>query len=153
MSNRTLDISLTVNGERVQSRVDARKTLVDYLRDDLSLTGSHVGCEHGVCGACTVRVDREIVRLGWTTPQPVPDALRAIANRATEREPQRRYLGARSLQRALQGWLDAQAAGGDGVLGLLLDRLHSVVVQVRNEDAVHRAGAIQRSAGTLHGRA
>jgi carbon-monoxide dehydrogenase small subunit len=62
MSNRTLDISLTVNGERVQGRVDARKTLVDYLRDDLSLTGSHVGCEHGVCGACTVRVDGEIVR-------------------------------------------------------------------------------------------
>jgi len=57
-----VDISLTVNGERVQSRVDARKTLVDYLRDDLFLTGSHVGCEHGVCGACTVRVDGEIVR-------------------------------------------------------------------------------------------
>jgi carbon-monoxide dehydrogenase small subunit len=62
MSNHALDISLTVNGERVQGRVDARKTLVDYLRDDLSLTGSHVGCEHGVCGACTVRVDGEIVR-------------------------------------------------------------------------------------------
>ena len=62
MSNRTLDISLTVNGERVQRRVDARKTLVDFLRDDLFLTGSHVGCEHGVCGACTVRVDGEIVR-------------------------------------------------------------------------------------------
>lgn len=62
MSNRTLDISLTVNGERVQRRVDARKTLVDFLRDDLFLTGSHVGCEHGVCGACTVRVDGDIVR-------------------------------------------------------------------------------------------
>ncbi|HET7802695.1 MAG TPA: (2Fe-2S)-binding protein [Pseudolabrys sp.] len=62
MSNHAVDISLTVNGERVQGRVDARKTLVDYLRDDLSLTGSHVGCEHGVCGACTVRVDGEIVR-------------------------------------------------------------------------------------------
>ena len=62
MSNHTLDISLTVNGERVQKRVDARKTLVDFLRDDLVLTGSHVGCEHGVCGACTVRVDGEIVR-------------------------------------------------------------------------------------------
>ena len=62
MSNRAVDISLTVNGERVQRRVDARKTLVDFLRDDLSLTGSHVGCEHGVCGACTVRVDGEIVR-------------------------------------------------------------------------------------------
>jgi len=62
MSHHAVDISLTVNGERVQGRVDARKTLVDYLRDDLSLTGSHVGCEHGVCGACTVRVDGEIVR-------------------------------------------------------------------------------------------
>ena len=62
MSNYAVDISLTVNGERVQSRVDARKTLVDFLRDDLSLTGSHVGCEHGVCGACTVCVDGEIVR-------------------------------------------------------------------------------------------
>ncbi len=62
MSNHAVDISLTVNGERVQGRVDARKTLVDYLRDDLFLTGSHVGCEHGVCGACTVRVDGEIVR-------------------------------------------------------------------------------------------
>ena len=62
MSNRAVDISLTVNGERVQRRVDARKTLVDFLRDDLFLTGSHVGCEHGVCGACTVRVDGEIVR-------------------------------------------------------------------------------------------
>ena len=62
MSNHAVDISLTVNGERVQKRVDARKTLVDFLRDDLFLTGSHVGCEHGVCGACTVRVDGEIVR-------------------------------------------------------------------------------------------
>ena len=62
MSERTLDISLTVNGEPVAERVEARKTLVDFLRDDLALTGSHVGCEHGVCGACTVRVDGEIVR-------------------------------------------------------------------------------------------
>ena len=62
MNDRTLDISLTVNGERVQERVEARKTLVDFLREDLALTGSHVGCEHGVCGACTVRVNGEIVR-------------------------------------------------------------------------------------------
>jgi carbon-monoxide dehydrogenase small subunit len=62
MAERAVDISLTINGERVRERVEARKTLVDFLRDDLSLTGSHVGCEHGVCGACTVRVNGEIVR-------------------------------------------------------------------------------------------
>ena len=60
--DRIVDISLTVNGERVNERVEARKTLVDFLRDDLGLTGSHVGCEHGVCGACTVRVDGAVVR-------------------------------------------------------------------------------------------
>jgi carbon-monoxide dehydrogenase small subunit len=60
--DRMLDISLTVNGETVSERVEARKTLVDFLRDDLGLTGSHVGCEHGVCGACTVRVNGAIVR-------------------------------------------------------------------------------------------
>ena len=62
MSDTALDVTLTVNGERVSERVDARKTLVDFLREDLVLTGSHVGCEHGVCGACTVRVNGEIVR-------------------------------------------------------------------------------------------
>jgi aerobic carbon-monoxide dehydrogenase small subunit len=62
MSAQRLDIALSVNGERVAAPVEARKTLVDFLREDLGLTGSHVGCEHGVCGACTVRVDGEIVR-------------------------------------------------------------------------------------------
>jgi carbon-monoxide dehydrogenase small subunit len=62
MSERFHDITVTVNGEEVQERVDARRTLVDFLREDLSLTGSHVGCEHGVCGACTVRVDGVVVR-------------------------------------------------------------------------------------------
>jgi carbon-monoxide dehydrogenase small subunit len=62
MSERFCDITVTVNGEQVRERVEARKTLVDLLRDDLFLTGSHVGCEHGVCGACTVRVDGMIVR-------------------------------------------------------------------------------------------
>ena len=88
------------------------------------------------------RLDREIVRLGWSTPQPVPDALRAIVNRATEHEPQRRYLGARSLQRALQGWLDAQSEGGDGVLGLLLDRLHTVGHLPALPDLAERVAAV-----------
>jgi carbon-monoxide dehydrogenase small subunit len=62
MSARHLDISIRVNGEDISARVEARKTLVDFLRDDLSLTGTHIGCEHGVCGACTVRLDGEVVR-------------------------------------------------------------------------------------------
>jgi carbon-monoxide dehydrogenase small subunit len=62
MSERAHDISVTINGEAVRERVDARTTLVDFLRETLSLTGSHVGCEHGVCGACTVRFNGAIVR-------------------------------------------------------------------------------------------
>ena len=62
MSEHRCDITLMVNGETVAETVDARTTLVDFLREGLSLTGSHVGCEHGVCGACTVRVDGVIVR-------------------------------------------------------------------------------------------
>jgi len=55
-------ISLDVNGERVEAQVAPRLNLADFLREHLALTGTHVGCEHGVCGACTVRVDGEIVR-------------------------------------------------------------------------------------------
>jgi len=62
MSERHLGIGLRVNGEDVRMRVEARKTLVDFLRDDMGLTGSHIGCEQGVCGACTVLLDGEVVR-------------------------------------------------------------------------------------------
>src|SRR5512132_2080895 len=55
-------ITLNVNGVEVSRRVEPRQHLVDFLRDELGLTGSHAGCEHGVCGACTVRVNGEIVR-------------------------------------------------------------------------------------------
>ena len=55
-------ISLEVNGERVEAHVLPRLNLADFLREHLKLTGTHVGCEHGVCGACTVRVNGEIVR-------------------------------------------------------------------------------------------
>ena len=57
-----LHTALTVNGQAVTRRIPARTNLVDFLREELGLTGSHVGCEHGVCGACTVRVNGEIVR-------------------------------------------------------------------------------------------
>jgi len=58
----SVPISLTVNGVAVSRRVEPRQSLVDFLRYELELTGSHVGCEHGVCGACTVRVDGAITR-------------------------------------------------------------------------------------------
>ena len=57
-----VDVTLTVNGERVSRRIEARRHLIDLLRLDLGLMGSHAGCEHGFCGACTVRVDGAIVR-------------------------------------------------------------------------------------------
>ena len=60
--NTTREIAVTVNGVEVRRRVEPRRSLVDFLREDLELTGSHVGCEHGVCGACTVRVDGALVR-------------------------------------------------------------------------------------------
>ena len=62
MTAHSHDITLTVNGETVVETVEPRTTLVDFLRETLGLTGSHVGCEHGVCGACTVRLDGAIVR-------------------------------------------------------------------------------------------
>ncbi len=60
--DRTVEVTMTVNGEAVSRRVEARTNLVDFLRTEVGLTGSHVGCEHGVCGACTVRVDGRILR-------------------------------------------------------------------------------------------
>jgi carbon-monoxide dehydrogenase small subunit len=53
---------MTVNGERRRAFVESRKTLADFLREDCSLTGTHLGCEHGVCGACTVLLDGAAVR-------------------------------------------------------------------------------------------
>ncbi|HEY2302601.1 MAG TPA: 2Fe-2S iron-sulfur cluster-binding protein, partial [Acidimicrobiales bacterium] len=55
-------VRLVVNGRAREGLVEPRKTLVDFLREDLQLTGTHVGCEHGVCGACTVIVDSVTVR-------------------------------------------------------------------------------------------
>ncbi|HVA43901.1 MAG TPA: (2Fe-2S)-binding protein [Acidimicrobiales bacterium] len=57
-----VDVALTVNGSRREAQVEARRTLADFLREDLGLTGTHLGCEHGVCGACTVILDGEPVR-------------------------------------------------------------------------------------------
>ncbi len=57
-----LDVSIVVNGQEVRRRIPARRLLVDFLREDLDLTGTHIGCEHGICGACTVIVDGQPAR-------------------------------------------------------------------------------------------
>jgi aerobic carbon-monoxide dehydrogenase small subunit len=56
------EITLTVNGKRMSGEAEPRKLLSDFIREDLGLTGTHVGCEHGVCGACTVLLEGEAVR-------------------------------------------------------------------------------------------
>lgn len=62
MNEETLAVSMTVNGERVARSVPVRQHLVDFVRNELGFTGSHLGCEHGICGACSVRVDGAVVR-------------------------------------------------------------------------------------------
>lgn len=68
----------------------------------------------------------ELVRLPWSTPQPIPEALRAIANRCTASQERQRYLGARTLLRALEGWLEVESKGQGDPIALLIDRLRSV---------------------------
>ena len=60
--NGLFEVNLWVNGDKISRFISTRLNLVDFLREELKLTGSHVGCEHGVCGACTVRVNGEIIR-------------------------------------------------------------------------------------------
>jgi aerobic-type carbon monoxide dehydrogenase small subunit (CoxS/CutS family) len=57
-----LEMTLTVNGESRRGQAEVRMTLADFLRDELGLTGTHLGCEHGVCGACTILLDGHTVR-------------------------------------------------------------------------------------------
>jgi aerobic carbon-monoxide dehydrogenase small subunit len=57
-----IETTLTINGESITRRIPVRQNLVDFLREEIGLTGTHIGCEHGVCGACTVRVNGKIVR-------------------------------------------------------------------------------------------
>jgi non-specific serine/threonine protein kinase len=85
---------------------------------------------------------REIVRLPWTTPHVLAEPLRAIVNRATDRQPRQRYLNARTLQRALEGWLQTDAAAGGGPLALLSDRLRSAGVLPSSPGAAARAARL-----------
>ncbi len=85
---------------------------------------------------------RDIVRLPWGTAQPIPEPLRAIANRATDRQERQRYRNARTLSRALDGWLSAEAAGGGGPLALLLERMGNVGVFPAMPGAASRAARL-----------
>ena len=62
MTQKMIDIKMTVNGREYTGRVEPRLTLADFIRQELNLTGTHLGCEHGVCGACTILMDGEAVR-------------------------------------------------------------------------------------------
>ena len=62
MGNDKYPVSVTINGSRYEREVEARLLLSDFIRHELGLTGTHVGCEHGVCGACTVQLDGQAVR-------------------------------------------------------------------------------------------
>lgn len=62
LSTELVTVCLTVNGQPREGRCEPRKLLVDFLREDLGLTGTHVGCEHGICGACTILVNGEAAR-------------------------------------------------------------------------------------------
>ena len=85
---------------------------------------------------------REIVRLPWTTAQPLAEPLRAIINRATERQERQRYRNARTLERALEGWLQTEAGTGGGALALLAERLRSVGVLPSLPGAAARAAKL-----------
>ena len=62
MVDKVVQVSVSVNSEAIIRTVEPRQSLADFIRNELELTGTHVGCEHGVCGACTVRLDGRIVR-------------------------------------------------------------------------------------------
>lgn len=89
------------------------------------LAGTFALDDPDLCSAAQ-RVGREIVRLPWSATQPVPDTLRAIVNRSTDRQQRQRYLNARTLLAALQGWIKTNEQESGGPLALLLDRLNTV---------------------------
>ena len=87
---------------------------------------------------------REIVRVPWSTAHPIPEALRAIVNRATDRQERQRYRNARTLERALEGWLLAEGAQGGGPLALLLDRIRANGLLPALPGAANRAARLLR---------
>ena len=98
----TRAIHLHVNGEPRHSRVAPRQHLVDFLREDLGLTGSHLGCEHGVCGACTVRLDGQVVRgclvLAVQADGRAVETIEGLTERGCARDLQEAFVARNALQ-------------------------------------------------------
>jgi carbon-monoxide dehydrogenase small subunit len=96
------DVTIQVNGQHVQQPVLPRTHLVDFLRESLGLKGSHLGCEHGVCGACTVRVDDQIVRgclvLAVQTDGRRVETIEGLTERGTIRDLQQAFIRHNALQ-------------------------------------------------------
>jgi HD-like signal output (HDOD) protein len=127
---RGVDQAVLVEADTLRAQREAaeRDVLACGLLLHLLLTGAPVLDEPDISKAMLrlLPVGRDLVRLPWSTPHPIPEALRAIANRCTSSQDRQRYLSARTFLRALQGWLEAEALGRDGPLELMLDRLRTV---------------------------
>lgn len=122
----TLAFLATHDNDRQQVRAASeRDVLMAGLIMHRVLAG-HPALDDPDMGSAASRVGREIVRLPWTTPHTVPETLRAIVNRATDRQQRQRYLNARTLLSAIQSWIKTNAQEGGGPLLLLLDRLNTV---------------------------
>jgi len=121
------DSALSATGLQAQRRDAERDVLCFGLVLHYALTGQHPLDEPDT--ACVIArmppAGREILRLPWNTAQPIPEPLRVIANRATDRQERQRYHSARTLARALEGWIKSDSQSDGGPLALLLDRLRS----------------------------
>ena len=98
----TRAIHLHINGEPHHCRVSPRQHLVDFLREDLGLTGSHLGCEHGVCGACSVRLDGQVVRgclvLAVQADGRAVETVEGLTERGCARDLQEAFVARNALQ-------------------------------------------------------
>ncbi|MDE2592800.1 MAG: HDOD domain-containing protein [Burkholderiales bacterium] len=126
LKTETLQFLAKHETDRQQTRADSeRDVLMAGLLMHRILAG-HPALDDSDLGSAASRVGLEIVRLPWTTPHTVPETLRAIVNRATDRQQRQRYLNARTLLSAIQSWLKTNEQEGGGPLLLLLDRLNTV---------------------------
>ncbi len=116
----------SLTSSRQEHRVAAERDILMMGLLLHRLLAGHPALDDADLGHAAQRVGLEIVRLPWTTPQPVAETLRAIVNRATDRQQRQRYLNARTLLAALQGWVKANSQESAGPLALIMDRLSTV---------------------------